>query len=69
MSKIDERTKVFEDIAKGDLNKARLLAFIAECHTYKLTLARNILNIQGRVTKDKAIKVVEEFFEPEVINK
>lgn len=67
MSKINERTKIFEDIAKSDLNKTRLLAFIAECYTDKLTLARNILNIQGRVTKDKAIKVVDEFFEQEVV--
>lgn len=62
MSKIDEKTKVFEDIARGDLNKTRLMAFIADCYTDKITLARNILNIQGEITKEKAIDAVNKFF-------
>ena len=67
MSTINERTEIFEEIAKCDLNKTRLLAFTAECYTDKLTLARNILNIQGEVTKEKAIKEVEEFYKQEVV--
>lgn len=62
MNNTDERTMVVENMALKSMNEARLIAFIAECYTDKITLARNILNIQGQITKEKALEAVNNFF-------